>query len=355
MTMKPSLPSVNVARLLYLVFCELAGLAIAMSSKDIPLWAGLFGGLVVAFFIIFVERLSKGFTLRGFSNATFGLAVGLFCAFLLNRVGIGKLVTAAASSLGDEGGDLAETLGLAFNVATYASLSFIGAVLALRNSQEDFAFIIPYVRFRQDSASGQPLILDAEVIIDGRISRLMVSDFFTGRLIVPEFVLQELQVMANSPSTAKRQRGQRGLEILEEMQVNPGIRISVHDARGIAEDESMQGRLVQTAKMLSARLITTDENLSKVAHLQGVNIINLNDLSDALRPKVVVGESVRLAIVRGGKDEHQGVGYMPDGTMIVVNHAVSKIGSSQDVTVISKLQTSGGEMVFAELDENVGE
>lgn len=353
--MKTSLPSVNVARLLYLVFCELAGLAIALSSKDIPLWAGLFGGLVVAFFIIFVEQLSKGFTLRGFSNATFGLAVGLFCAFLLNRVGIGQLVTTATSTLGDDGGDLGETLGLAFNVAIYASLSFIGAVLALRNSQEDFAFIIPYVRFRQDSASGQPLILDAEVIIDGRISRLMVSDFFTGRLMVPEFVLQELQVMANSPSTTKRQRGQRGLEILEDMQNNPAIRINIHNARGIAEDESMQVRLVQTAKILSARLITTDENLTKVAHLQGVSIINLNDLADALRPRVVVGEGVRLAIVRAGKDDHQGVGYMPDGTMIVVNHAVSKIGSSQDVTVISKLQTSGGEMVFAELDENIGE
>lgn len=353
--MKGSLPSVNVARLLFLVFCELAGLAIAMSSKDIPTWAGLFGGLMVAAFIIFVERLSKGFTLRGFSNATFGLAVGLFCAFLLNRVGIGKLVSVATESMGEDQADLAETLGLAFNLAVYASLSFIGAVLALRGSQDDFAFIIPYVRFRQDSASGQPLILDAEVIMDGRISRLMISDFFTGRLIVPEFVLHELQVMANSPSTTKRQRGQRGLEILEEMQANPGIPVSIHDATGIAEDESMQGRLVQTAKILSARLITTDENLTKVGHLQGVSIINLNDLSEALKPKVVVGESVRLALVRAGKDDHQAVGYMPDGTMIVVNHAISKMNSTQDVTVISKLQTSGGEMVFAELDENVGE
>lgn len=353
--MKTTLPSVNIARLLYLVFCELAGLAIGLSSKEIPLWAGLFGGLLVALFMILVERLSKGFTLRGFSNATFGLAVGLFCAFLLNRVGIGKLVTAATASLGDDVGDLGEALGLSFNVAIYASLSFIGAVLALRNSQEDFAFIIPYVRFRQDAASGQPLILDTEVIIDGRISRLMVSDFFTGRLIVPEFVLQELQVMSNSPSSGNRQRGQRGLEILEEMQSNPGIHITVHDARGIADDESMQVRLVQTAKMLSARLITTDENFSKVAHLQGANIINLNDLADALRPKVVVGEGVRLAIVRVGKDDHQGVGYMQDGTMIVVNHGATKIGTSQNVTVISKLQTSAGEMVFAELDDNLGE
>ena len=118
----------------------------------------------------------------------------------------------------------------------------------------------------------------------------------------------------------------------------------------MAEDESFQGRLVQTAKLLSGRLVTTDENLTKVAHLQGADIINLNDLSDALKPSVVVGESVRLALVRPGKDDHQAVGYMPDGTMIVVNHAINRIGSSQDVTVISTLQTSAGQMVFAELN-----
>ena len=118
----------------------------------------------------------------------------------------------------------------------------------------------------------------------------------------------------------------------------------------MAEDESFQGRLVQTAKLLSARLITTDENLTKVAHLQGADIINLNDLSDALKPSIVVGESVRLALVRAGKDEHQALGYMPDGTLIVVNHAINKIGTSQDVTVISTLQTSAGQMVFAELN-----
>ncbi|MDB4400246.1 hypothetical protein N9Z85_01920 [Akkermansiaceae bacterium] len=353
--MNPSPPSVNIARLLYLVLCELAGLAIALSSPDIPLWAGLFGGLMVAGFFIFVESLSKGFTLRGFSTATFGLAVGLFCAFLLNRVGIEKLVLVSVRDIGGDSGDLGEALALALNVTIYASLAFIGAVLALRSNREDFAFIIPYVRFRQDAASGQPLLLDAEVIIDGRVGPLMIAGFFTGRLILPQFVLDELQSMANSPSPGKRQRGQRGLEVLEEMKTNPGIPISIHDSAGVAEDDSFQGRLVQAAKILGARLITTEENLTKIAHLQGASIINLNDLSEALRPKVVVGETVRLALVRTGKDDHQGVGYLPDGTMIVVNHAISKIGTTQDVTVISTLQTSAGQMVFAELLENVGD
>ncbi len=346
--MKSSQPSVNVARLIYLVLCELAGFAIALSSESIPLWAGLVGGLGIAIFFIIVEGLMKDFTLRGFSTATFGVAIGLLCAFLLNRAQIPELIKLAATPLNDPG--IGEALALAFTVSSYASLAFLGSVLALRSNQEEFSFIIPYVRFRQDAASGQLLILDAEVIIDGRLPSLMAAGFLTGRVLVPQFVLDELQVMANSPASGKRQRGQRGLEILSDLQKNPAIPISIQDSRGMAEDESFQGRLVQMAKLLSGRLLTTDENLTKVAHLQGADIINFNDLSDALKPSVVVGESVRLALVRAGKDDHQAVGYMPDGTMIVVNHAISKIGTSQNVTVVSSIQTSAGEMIFAELN-----
>ena len=346
--MKSSKPSVNVARLIYLVLCELAGFAIALSSESIPLWGGIVGGLGVAVFFIFVEGLMKDFSLRGFSTATFGIAIGLICAFLLNRAQIPELIKLAANHLDDS--TIGEALSLAFTVTSYSTLAFLGAVLALRSNQEDFSFIIPYVRFRQDAASGQLLILDAEVIIDGRLPALMAAGFLTGRILVPQFVLDELQVMSNSPAPNNRQRGQRGLEILSVLQKNPAIPIAIQDSRGMAEDESFQGRIVQTAKLLSGRIITTDENLTKVAHLQGADIINLNDLSDALKPAVVVGESVRLPLVRVGKDDHQAVGYMPDGTMIVVNHAISKIGTSQDVTVISTIQTSAGEMVFAELN-----
>lgn len=346
--MRSSKPSVNVARVIYILLCLLAGVAIAVSTPTIELWVGLFGGLMVALFFIFVESSMRNFTLRGFSTATFGIGVGLLCAFLLNKAQVPKLIEIAASPIEIDG--VGEALALAFTVISYASFAFLGAVLALRSDQEEFSFIIPYVRFRQDAASGQVMILDAEVIMDGRIPSLLAAGFLTGRVLVPQFVLDELQVMANSPSAGKRQRGQRGLEILSDLQKNPAVPVSIQDSRGMAEDESFQGRLVQTAKMLSGRLVTTDENLTKVAHLQGADIINLNDLSDALKPSVVVGESVRLVLVRAGKDDHQAVGYMPDGTMIVVNHAIDKIGSTQDVTVISTLQTSAGQMVFAELN-----
>jgi len=342
---------VNIARLIFLVMCEVAGVGVAVSSGTIPIWSGILGGLLVAGFFIFVESLMQGFTLRGFSTATFGLLVGLFCAWLIKQVNL-DLLLVAVFDLTEEG---TEAMTLGVNAGLFASLGFLGAVLALRSGRDDFAFIIPYVRFRQDAASGQPLLLDADVIMDGRVPRILASRFLTGRLIVPRFVLEELQFMACSPTSAKRQRGQRGLDCLEEMRENRNINITIHDTPGESSPDSIDTRLVQVARLLGARLLTTDESLSKVARLQSAEILNINELSNALKPAVVVGEKIHLAIVRTGKDEHQGVGYLPDGTMIVVNNAITKVGTTQEVLVISTLQSAGGLMVFAEIwDPNEG-
>ncbi|WP_367871160.1 PIN/TRAM domain-containing protein [Luteolibacter sp. Populi] len=339
--------SVNVARLLYLLVCEVAGAAIALSTKgtaaEVSLTTGLICGLVVGGFFIWVETLVKGFSLRGFSTATFGLLVGVFCAWLLTRVGVSNLMNLA---LRDR--DLSETFSLSLELILYASLGFLGAVLALRSSRDDFAFILPYVRFRQDSSTGQPVVLDAEAVMDGRIPGVVRSGFLNGRLVVPRFVLDEIQVLASSPTPAKRQRAERGLACLESMRTAKDMQVSIEDA-AITADETINGRLIQISQLLGARLLTSDESLGKVAKLRGLDVLNLDELLDALRPSVGVGEKLRLALVRGGKDDHQGVGYLPDGTMIVVNHAVKKIGTTQDVIVISTLQTNSGLMVFAEL------
>jgi uncharacterized protein YacL len=351
----PSSPAVNVARLTYLLICEAAGFFIALSIHnsgfDFPLWGGLVGGLVLAGFFILVETLIKGFTLRGFSTATFGLCVGLFCAWLLTRVQLVSLFEQAFRdryATHDNYGELVESLRLAFDVSLFASLGFIGAVLALRSNRDDFAFVIPYVRFRQDVLSGQPIVLDHEAIMDGRVPAILRAGFLFGRLIIPRFVLDELHTLANSASSTARQRGQRGLECLEQMQAAKDIQIAVHDTQRIAADETMTARLLETTRLLGARLMTVDETLTKVAKLQSVPVLNLHELDEALKPSVAVGERLRIALVRGGKDEHQAVGYLPDGTMIVVNHAAAKIGSAIDVLVISTLQTAAGTLVFAE-------
>ena len=190
-------PSVNVARLTYLLVCEAAGVAIALSTKgtmfEVPLWIGIAGGLGVAGLFIWIESLMRGFTLRGFSTATFGLAVGLFCAWLLTRVEISNLLEVAFRDQleSTENSEvLVSALKLALDVTLFASLGFIGAVLSLRGNRDDFAFIIPYVRFRQDAATGLPVVLDADAVIDGRVPHSLLLEVFTdsgvGTMVLPE-------------------------------------------------------------------------------------------------------------------------------------------------------------------------
>jgi uncharacterized protein YacL len=352
----PSHPSVNVARLTYLLVCEAAGVAIALSTKgliDISIGTGLLGGLGVAAFFIWIETLMKGFTLRGFSTASFGLAVGLFCAWLLTRVEISNLLELAfRGKLQDETGAAGielDVLRLTVNVTLFASLGFLGAVLALRSNRDDFAFIIPYVRFRQDSSTGQPVVLDEDAVMDGRVIGISRSGFLHGRLIVPRFVLDELQRKAESGSAGDRQRAQRGLDSLEQMQKANDIQVSIHDSMVSADSGNLNTRLIETTRLLNARLMTVDENLAKVAKIQGVDVLSIQELDDALKPTIAVGERIRIALVRAGKEDHQAVGYLPDGTMIVANHAIAKIGSTVDVIVVSTLNTASGTMVFGEL------
>jgi uncharacterized protein YacL len=353
-------PSVNIARLTYLLVCEAAGVAIVLSTKgtlDISIVTGLLGGLGVAGFFIWIESLIKGFTLRGFSTASFGLGVGLFCAWLLTRVEISSLLELAfRDRLQNAKGATAEQLDvlvsalrLTIDVTLFASLGFLGAVLALRSNRDDFAFIIPYVRFRQDASSGQPVVLDPDAVMDGRVLGIFRSGFLHGRLIIPRFVLDELQAMTGSESDGIRQRAQRGLDRLEQLQQASDILISIHDAFTPSETDTLNTRLIATTRLLGARLMTADENLSKIAKIQGIDVLNIHDLDEALKPAVAVGERIRVALVRAGKEEHQAIGYLPDGSMVVVNHAISQIGSTADVMVISCLQSASGMMVFGEI------
>jgi uncharacterized protein YacL len=345
--------SVNISRLVYLLVCQGAGMAIALSTKgttiEISVTLGLLVGLAVGIVFIGVERLMEDFTLRGFSTATFGLGVGLLCAWLLTRVQVSTLLELAFHNKiarAEDGETLATSLRLALDVTLFASLGFLGTVLALRSNRDDFAFIIPYVRFRQDASSGQPIVLDAESVMDGRILGLLSSGFISGRLIVGQYVLEEIQTLANEGANGQRQRAQRGLQNLEKMQSSPDVQISIHDTRITTEDQT---RLIETAKFYGARLLTLEDSLAKIAKLQGVSVLNLNELDVALRPSIAVGERLRVPLVRPGKEDHQAVGYLPDGCMIVVNQASGDIGKTVDVVVVTTLQTAGGMLIFGEI------
>lgn len=356
--MKASPPSVNIARLTYLLVCQAAGFAIALSTSgsenEISLTAGMLGGLLVAGFFVWVESLMRGFSLRGFSNATLGLGVGLLCAWLLTRVQVSDLLELAFRRLLEARADaqeLVDSLKLALDVGLFASLGFLGAALALRGNRDDFALLIPYVRFRQDGADGLPIVIDATTACDGRVRNIVESGFLNGRLIMPSFVLDALQTRAEGDAGPEREAAQRGLDCLEEMQNAKNIQISVHDAQAMSSEEPLHARLIELTRVLNARLLTTDDNLARLARLQNIEVLNLHDLDEALRPAVVVGQVLRVPLVRPGKEDGQAVGYLSDGNMMVVNQAASRIGESVDAVVTSTLQTGGGQMVFGELSK----
>ena len=190
--------------------------------------------------------------------------------------------------------------------------------------------------------------MDTNIIIDGRLPGICATGFIGGTLIVPRFVLDELHVLSDSLDTIKRDRGRRGLECLEELKRLGGLEISVHDDYQ-PNEKLVDTKLVQLAKALDAKLLTNDANLGRVAQLQGLAVLNLNQLAQAMRVIINAGDELELVLVKEGKDEHQAVGYLADGTMIVVNHAKNRIGQTAIVTVSSALQTSAGRLIFAEL------
>jgi uncharacterized protein YacL len=221
-------------------------------------------------------------------------------------------------------------------------------LLAMRSNKEDFSLIIPYVRFAPQFKPEVLLLLDTSVIIDGRIADLIEANFLEGTLVVPRFVLHELQMIADSNDPVIRARGRRGLEMLTRLRANKRNEVKIHDA-DIPEETEVDAKLVRLARALGAKLYTNDYNLGKVAELQSVPYVNLNEMANALKPVILPGEVFTLRVVREGKDKGQGVGYLNDGTMVVINNAQSMIGQQVSVKVLSLLQTGAGIIVFADL------
>jgi uncharacterized protein YacL len=193
-------------------------------------------------------------------------------------------------------------------------------------------------------------ILDTSAIIDGRIADVVETGFLEGTLLVPEFVLRELQTVADSSDNSRRQRGRRGLDILQKMQASPSLAVQ------IIEDDFPQVRevdlkLIELARKKAAPIVTNDFNLSKVAQLHRVQVLNLNDLANSLKPLVLPGEKMNIMVMKEGKEYNQGVGYLEDGTMVVVDHARRMIGRAVEITVTSVLQTASGKMIFGKLDD----
>jgi uncharacterized protein YacL len=227
-------------------------------------------------------------------------------------------------------------------------------VLAMRSNKEDFSLIIPYVRFASQSKPETLYLLDTSVIIDGRIAGLADTGFLEGTIVIPRFVLGELHAIADSKEATRRERGRHGLEVLSQLQRNPALEVKFHEAEH-AEESTVDGKLIRLARVLGARLLTHDQNLAKIAELQSVRCLNMNELASCLRQVLLPGEHLHLKIVREGNQKGQGVGYLNDGTMVVVNSAQHLTGRTADVVVQSLHQTGAGIIIFAELDTDSDE
>ena len=328
--------TLNLLRVLFVTFCAAIGgmVTVEMQGKATP---GILIGVVFALLIVLADRVLKGFSLRAFSSATFGLLLGLLFASLLMASDVLRYQS--------------DTVQWAARLVVYCTFGYLGMMLAMRSNRDEFSLIIPYVRFARETTQREPLVVDTNVIIDGRIAELCATGFLSRALIVPRFVLGELQTLADSRDPIKRERGRRGLDILNQLQKSRELDLTIHETTGDA-DLSIDARLVRTAKLLQARLLTNDQALCQVARLQQVPALNLSDLARALRPSAAAGDELELNLVKEGRESHQAVGYLPDGTMIVVNHARAYLGKVATGVVSSALQTGAGRLIFAEVKQS---
>jgi len=328
-----------VPRAIFVLLSALAGTALFVKAEgaDASYWlygfviGSVTGGLIVAGEYA-LRNLSFGIIIGG----TAGLAVGLLLTGLVEWVG----------------GEIFDVQTFLFHIGGLVfllGLPYLGLVIGARFGKEKLPS--PEQKFFELSGNTVcPKVLDTSVIIDGRVADLCETGFLEGTFLVPHFILDELQHIADSSDSLKRARGRRGLDILNKVQKMPEVDVRIID-EDFPQVKEVDAKLVVLAKKMNAKIITNDLNLNKVAELQGVRVLNINELCNALRPVVLPGETIRVFVLKEGKEAGQGVAYLDDGTMIVVDNARRHIGKNVDVVVTSVLQTTAGRMIFTRLKE----
>ena len=299
-------------------------------SRDWPLWAGLAVGVGVGAAIIYGESKLQGRSGREILAGVLGLILGLVIALLIGWVVFQIPAVAAYSNK------------YYVIIAMALILGYLGTVVGISKRGD--------IRFssRRHGDGASPKILDTSVIIDGRIADICESHFVEGMLVVPKFILDELQQIADSPDSLKRKRGRRGLEILRRMQLRKDLEVAIDDYDPGGAEE-VDAKLVKMAQERSAMIITNDFNLNRIAELRGIKVLNVNELANALKPVVLPGEEISVRVMKRGKEQDQGVGYLDDGTMVVVEGGSSLINRTVPVVISSVLQTAVGRMIFAKM------
>lgn len=307
------------------------------------------GGILLAVTVTLIEWLMPRKGLRALGGLFFGLIVGMVIAY-----GVGLVIDLIAITMMplDWMPEQTREVFLSTIKVLFGLISCYFCISFVLQTKDDIRFIIPYVEFSKQSKGTRPILLDTSTIIDGRIGDVCSTGVIDAPLIVPRFVLHELQKVADSPDRLKRSRGRRGLDVLNQLQRNEKVDVDIIEPRWTHRDpgEDVDQKLIAMAAELDARIITSDYNLSKVAQLRGIEVINLNDVSNSLKPIVLPGETVTVKVIKPGAEPTQGVGYLEDGTMIVIEGARDRIGQEINVCVTSNLQTSAGRMLFGRMD-----
>jgi len=263
--------------------------------------------------------------LGGTGGLLLGITIGVLCSYPLSRIG----------GVGDF-----------LSLLVFILSSFLGLKMGIRRGKELLVFLPQSSKEGDESLSAfNPKVLDTSAIIDGRIYDVCLSNFLDGSLLAPNFVIEELQHIADSSDNIRRNKGRRGLELLGKMQKHPRINIDIIED-DIMEEKEVDAKLLRLCKQLGASIITNDYNLNKVAELQGIKVLNINELTNAVKIMVYPGETMHTCIVREGKEVGQGIGYLEDGTMVVVEQAHDEIGNDIEVVVTSVFQTAAGRMIF---------
>lgn len=301
----------------------------------------LLGTLLIAGAVVAADAASPRKRLSALSGVFLGIIAGLLTAYALSFV----VDLIAIYTLPTDPSERDAFLKLFQGIKVVIGLvtCYLGISLVLQ-TKDDFRFVIPYVEFAKQVRGQRPTLLDTSVIIDGRILDIVQTRLLQGVLIVPKFVLNELQLIADSPEKLRRARGRRGLEILQKLQDSTIVDVVIEEAE--AEGGTVDQKLVAMARDMQARVMTNDFNLNKIASLRGVDVINLHELAKALRPVALPGESLTVRIVKPGESPSQGVGYLEDGTMVVVENARMQVGHEIELVVTSTIQTSAGRMIF---------
>lgn len=316
---------------------------------NLPGWLMLMITLSLGVLVICVDILSPRRKLAIFSGTFLGLIVGMLTSWGFSFI-IALLID---RYLPDADTKQKEMIINYLDIVVAVVFSYL-AISFILQTKDDFRFIIPYVEFAKQTKGTRPVLLDTSVLIDGRIADIAETGILDSRLIVPRFVISELQTIADSSDKLKRNRGRRGLDVVQRLQNNKRTETALYDSS--ARDsgpEDVDNKLVNLAAELNSRVLTNDFNLNKVASLRGVDVVNINDLANALKPVVLPGERMTVRLLKPGESPGQGVGYLVDGTMVVVEQGRQHLNEEIEFTVTSVLQTSAGKMIFGRLPQEV--